>query len=72
MATSLTRFPPELEALASLSLADTTSVFSTPAQLDSELITLTLLPRARWQTLLNLDVIAVRHLPFPLSPYQLL
>ncbi len=32
----------------------------TPPQLDGELITLTLLPRSRWQTLLNLEVIQVR------------
>ncbi|KAG6885879.1 hypothetical protein C0993_008398 [Termitomyces sp. T159_Od127] len=38
-------------------------VFSTPPQLDGELITLTLLPRARWQTLLNLEVIQQRNKP---------
>lgn len=35
-------------------------VFVTPPQLDGDLVTLTLLPRARWQTLLNLEVIQVR------------
>ena len=35
-------------------------VFSTPPQLDGELVTLTLLPRSRWQTLLNLEVIQVK------------
>ena len=39
--------------------AASVDVFSTPPQLDGELITLTLLPRSRWQTLLNLDVIQV-------------
>lgn len=34
-------------------------VFSTPSQLDGDLVTLTLLPRSRWQALLNLDVIQV-------------
>jgi len=37
----------------------TVDVFTTPTQLDGELVTLTLLPRARWQTLINLDVIQV-------------
>ena len=67
MSPPLTQFPPELEALASI-VPDPTSVFSTPAQLDTELITLTLLPRARWQTLLNLDIISVRCLPSFLPP----
>jgi U3 small nucleolar RNA-associated protein 21 len=38
---------------------DSIDVFVTPPQLDGDLVTLTLLPRARWQTLLNLDVIQV-------------
>ena len=47
-----------LEALQALTVKDTAvDAFSTPPQLDGELITLTLLPRARWQTLLNLEVI---------------
>ena len=50
-----------LDALSALTVQDTPAdVFSTPPQLDGELITLTLLPRARWQTLLNLEVIQVR------------
>lgn len=35
-------------------------VFSTPPQLDGDLVTLTLLPRSRWQTLINLETIQVR------------
>ena len=55
---------PALEALSSLSVQDASSdVFSTPPQLDGELITLTLLPRSRWQTLLNLEVIQQRNKP---------
>ena len=38
-------------------------VFSTPPQLDGELVTFTLLPRSRWQTLLNLEVIQQRNKP---------
>jgi U3 small nucleolar RNA-associated protein 21 len=50
-----------LNALSELTVNDSpVDVFSTPSQLDSELITLTLLPRSRWQTLLNLEVIQVR------------
>ncbi|KAH9484417.1 U3 small nucleolar RNA-associated protein 21-like protein [Psilocybe cubensis] len=53
-----------LEALTALKMADAPQdVFSTPPQLDGELITLTLLPRARWQTLLNLEVIQQRNKP---------
>lgn len=53
-----------LDAFSALKVQDTPAdVFSTPPQLDGELITLTLLPRARWQTLLNLEVIHVRFLP---------
>lgn len=37
--------------------------FVTPAQLDGDLVTLTLLPRSRWQTLLNLEVIQQRNKP---------
>lgn len=48
-----------IEALSSLIAEDFQDVFSTPNQLAGDLITLTLLPRARWQTLLNLDVIHV-------------
>jgi len=49
-----------LAALEALKSSDTpVDVFSTPPQLDGELITLTLLPRSRWQTLLHLDVIQV-------------
>ncbi|KAJ3511888.1 hypothetical protein NLJ89_g3846 [Agrocybe chaxingu] len=53
-----------LEALSSLQVSETpVDVFSTPPQLDEELITLTLLPRSRWQTLLNLEVIQQRNKP---------
>lgn len=56
--------PAALDALASLTVNDTTpDVFVTPPQLDGELVTLTLLPRSRWQTLLNLEVIQQRNKP---------
>ncbi|KAF8691570.1 hypothetical protein AX14_002781 [Amanita brunnescens Koide BX004] len=53
-----------IEGLAALTAQDApVDVFSTPPQLDGELVTLTLLPRSRWQTLLNLDVIQQRNKP---------
>ncbi|KAF9246284.1 Utp21 specific WD40 associated putative domain-containing protein [Melanogaster broomeanus] len=53
-----------LEALTSLTIEDKpVDVFSTPPQLDGDLVTLTLLPRSRWQTLLNLEVIQQRNKP---------
>ncbi|KDR73654.1 hypothetical protein GALMADRAFT_100477 [Galerina marginata CBS 339.88] len=53
-----------LEALTALKVSDAAiDVFSTPPQLDGELITLTLLPRSRWQTLLNVEVIQQRNKP---------
>ncbi|KAL7283597.1 hypothetical protein ACG7TL_003032 [Trametes sanguinea] len=53
-----------LEALSALTVQDQpTDVFVTPPQLDGDLVTLTLLPRARWQTLLNLEVIQQRNKP---------
>ncbi|KAF9053016.1 Utp21 specific WD40 associated putative domain-containing protein [Panaeolus papilionaceus] len=62
-----------LEALEALKVSDTPAdVFSTPPQLDGDLITLTLLPRSRWQTLLNLEVIEQRNKPKepPKAPEQ--
>jgi U3 small nucleolar RNA-associated protein 21 len=58
MCPRLTR-PPALDALQALVVEEPTDVFITPDQLADDLVTLTLLPRARWQTLLNLDVIQV-------------
>ncbi|KAI6045674.1 Utp21 specific WD40 associated putative domain-containing protein [Pisolithus marmoratus] len=53
-----------LEALTALTMEDKpVDVFSTPPQLDGDLVTLTLLPRSRWQTLLNLEVIEQRNKP---------
>ncbi|KAL5511171.1 UTP21 [Sanghuangporus vaninii] len=52
-----------LEALQALTVEEPPDVYSTPSQLGGDLITLTLLPRARWQTLLNLEVIQQRNKP---------
>ncbi|KAJ3812423.1 Utp21 specific WD40 associated putative domain-containing protein [Lentinula aff. lateritia] len=52
------------ESLSPLeTLAAQVDVFSTPPKLDGDLITLTLLPRSKWQTLLNLEVIQQRNKP---------
>lgn len=48
-----------LEGLTGLGVIESPDVFRTAPPVDGELITLTLLPRARWQTLLHLDVITV-------------
>ncbi|EJF66083.1 Utp21-domain-containing protein [Dichomitus squalens LYAD-421 SS1] len=53
-----------LDALSALTVEDKPAdVFTTPPQLDGELVTFTLLPRSRWQTLLNLEVIQQRNKP---------
>ncbi|KAN0077061.1 Utp21 specific WD40 associated putative domain containing protein [Tylopilus felleus] len=62
-----------LEALTGLTIEDRpVDVFSTPPQLDGDLVTLTLLPRSRWQTLLNIEVIQRRNQPTepPKKPEQ--
>ncbi|CAE6502464.1 unnamed protein product [Rhizoctonia solani] len=54
----------DLGELAELSLADTSK--RSPGkteQLEGELVTLTVLPRSKWQTLLNLEVIQARNKP---------
>ncbi|KII88291.1 hypothetical protein PLICRDRAFT_54133 [Plicaturopsis crispa FD-325 SS-3] len=62
-----------LEALSALTVEEAPAdVFSTPPQLDGDLVTLTLLPRSRWQTLLNLEIIQQRNKPKepPKAPEQ--
>ncbi|KAG8900228.1 hypothetical protein FRC00_013830 [Tulasnella sp. 408] len=52
-----------VEAIVALTASDPQDVYSTPAQLDNELMTLTFLPRSKWQTLLNIEVIQQRNKP---------
>ncbi|KAL1693333.1 Utp21 specific WD40 associated putative domain-containing protein [Schizophyllum commune] len=55
-----------LDALSALTVQDPIADLpptATPPQLSGDLVTLTLLPRARWMTLLNLDVIQLRNKP---------
>lgn len=42
---------------------DNTGVYTTADQLSEKLMTMSLVPRARWQTLLNLDLIKVSLFP---------
>jgi hypothetical protein len=56
-----------LEGLTSLGVIDSPNTFQTPVQLGGDLITLTLLPRARWQTLLNLDIITVSYVGYSVT-----
>lgn len=58
----LTRLSQGVEAITALTASDPQDVYATPAQLDSELMTLTFLPRSKWQTLLNIEVIQVGQL----------
>ncbi|KAF8610566.1 Utp21-domain-containing protein [Ceratobasidium sp. AG-I] len=54
----------DLGELAELSLADSTKRSSGKMdQLEGELVTLTTLPRSKWQTLLNIEVIQARNKP---------
>ncbi|KAG8892115.1 hypothetical protein FRB99_002941, partial [Tulasnella sp. 403] len=52
-----------VEALTSMTVGNPADVYSTPSQLADNLMTLTLLPRSRWQTLLNIDAIQQRNKP---------
>jgi U3 small nucleolar RNA-associated protein 21 len=49
----------EMEELEQVGAPDPVDVFVTPEQLSEGLLTLSLMPRSRWQTLLNLDTIRV-------------
>lgn len=48
-----------MEELEQVGAPDPVDVFVTPEQLSEGLLTLSLMPRSRWQTLLNLDTIRV-------------
>jgi hypothetical protein len=60
-----------LEGLSAPQRWENIQPYTTPAQLSTELLTLSLMPRSRWQTLLNLETIKVRFsslLPSSLLP----
>jgi U3 small nucleolar RNA-associated protein 21 len=50
----------EIEGLENVGAPEYTDIYTTPEQLSEGLMTLSLLPRSRWQTLLNLETIKVR------------
>jgi U3 small nucleolar RNA-associated protein 21 len=52
-----------LEGLEPIGAPEYTDIYTTPDQLADGLLTLSLLPRSRWQTLLNLDTIKARNKP---------
>lgn len=54
---------PALEGLEPVGAPEYTDIYTTPDQLSEGLLTLSLLPRSRWQTLLNLDTIKARNKP---------
>lgn len=47
---------------------DSTGTYTTVDQLSNDMLTMSLVPRTRWQTLLNLDVIKVNSSFPPCSP----
>jgi len=53
----------ELEGVEAVGAPDISDVYTTPEQLRDELLTLSLMPRSRWQTLLNLETIKVGCFP---------
>lgn len=52
-----------LEGLEPVGAPEYTDIYTTPDQLADGLLTLSLLPRSRWQTLLNLETIKARNKP---------
>jgi U3 small nucleolar RNA-associated protein 21 len=50
-----------LEAFEDVGAPEYKDIYTTPEQLSEGLMTLSLLPRSRWQTLLNLETIKVSH-----------
>jgi hypothetical protein len=65
-----------LKGIEPVGEAQQRDIYTTPDQLSEELLTLTLLPRSKWQTLLNLETIKVslsyRSLTLHQPPYTLL
>lgn len=64
----------EDEALEGIELVgepEYTELYTSPEQLEGGLLTLSLLPRSRWQTLLNLDTIRVSRSRLPRRPIMI-
>ncbi|WVO12563.1 hypothetical protein L204_100167 [Cryptococcus depauperatus] len=52
-----------IEGIEQVGAAEYKDIYTTPDQLSVELVTLSLIPRSRWQTLLNLETIKQRNKP---------
>ncbi|ODO10103.1 hypothetical protein I350_02331 [Cryptococcus amylolentus CBS 6273] len=52
-----------IEGIDPIGAPEYTDIYTTPDQLDSQLVTLSLIPRSRWQMLLNLETIKQRNKP---------
>ncbi|WWC70746.1 uncharacterized protein I206_104697 [Kwoniella pini CBS 10737] len=52
-----------IEGVEAIGAPEFTDIYTTPEQLSEGLITLSLIPRSRWQTLLNLETIKQRNKP---------
>lgn len=59
----------ELEAFEDVGAPQYKDIYTTPEQLSDGLMTLSLLPRSRWQTLLNLETIKVNSMVQHRSTY---
>jgi hypothetical protein len=55
--------PLDLDGIEPIGEPEFQDIYTTPEQLGEELLTLSLMPRSRWQTLLNLDIIRARNKP---------
>lgn len=51
-----------IEGIENVGAPEFTDIYTTPDQIDESLVTLSLIPRSRWQMLLNLETIKVRSL----------
>ncbi|GHJ84709.1 hypothetical protein NliqN6_1111 [Naganishia liquefaciens] len=62
----------DLEGITAVGEPEYQDIYTTPDQLAEEMTTLSLVPRSKWQTLLNLDTIRVRNKPkdAPKAPEQ--
>lgn len=57
-----------IEGLEPVGEPEKTDIYTTPEQLAEGLLTLSLMPRSRWQTLLNLETIRVSRTTVFLGP----
>ncbi|WVQ86757.1 hypothetical protein IAS59_000473 [Cryptococcus gattii] len=53
----------DIEGIEDVGAPEFTDIYTTPDQIDESLVTLSLIPRSRWQMLLNLETIKQRNKP---------